>query len=153
MESVSSVVNVLGEVGGSVRSSGVHALISMLCGSDCFELADYVIEITEKKAGYYAVLVREKLKRGCIEQACDVIKRMRVQGCEPDTKIYNYVLGSLCKNNKLNEALTLLEEMKRTNVELDEITFEMFISSSCRLGNMEVAKESFEQLVNTGRGP
>ncbi|XP_076914477.1 pentatricopeptide repeat-containing protein At2g18520, mitochondrial-like [Bidens hawaiensis] len=145
MESVSLVVNVLGEVGGSVRSSGVQALIGMLCGSDCFELADYVIEITEKKAGYYAILVREKLKRGRIEQACDVINRMCVQGCEPDTKVYNYILGSLCKNNKLDEALTLLEEMKRMEVEPDGITFEIFISSSWRLGKMEVAKETFDR--------
>ncbi|KAI3824445.1 hypothetical protein L1987_05905 [Smallanthus sonchifolius] len=153
MESISLVIRVLGEIGGSVHSSGVYALISMLCVTDSFELAKYVMEVTEKKSSYYAILVREKCRRGCVEEAYGLIKQMRAEDCEPDSKIYNYVLSSLCKVDKVTEALGLLEEMEEAGVDPDEITFEIFISYACRLGRMEFANESFDRLVHTGRRP
>ncbi|MFS7954092.1 putative tetratricopeptide-like helical domain superfamily [Helianthus anomalus] len=153
LESVSLVVRVLGEIGGSVGSSGVYALISMLCATDCFELAKYVIEITEKRASYYAVLVREKCRRRRTEEAYGLIKKMRAVGCEPDAKMYNYILGCLCKMDKISEALSLVEEMKETGVDPDEITFEILISHACRLGRMDVVGESFDRLIDSGCVP
>lgn len=153
MECIELVVRVLDQVGGSVRSSGVFALINFLCGIDCFEFAKFVIEITEKKLNYYAILVREKCKRGCSDEAYDLLDEIKTAGCEVDSKIYNYILGSLCKSDNLSQALTLLEEMKETGVDPDEITFEIFITNSCRLGRMEFAKESLNRLIKMGRTP
>ncbi|KAL8248971.1 hypothetical protein R6Q59_005839 [Mikania micrantha] len=153
MESITLVIQVLDEIGGSVRGSGVYALIHMLCVADCFDLSMYVMEITEKKVNYYAILVREKCRRGCTDEAHALLKQMRVENCEPDSKIYNYILGSLCKTDKFSEALTLLEEMKEAGVDPDEITFEIFISYACRHGWMDFANESFDRLLQSGRVP
>lgn len=153
MESIESVSGILNKVGGSTRNSGIFAMIHMLCAIDSFEMAKFVMEVTEKKLSYYAILVREKCRKGCTEEAYALIGEMRVAGCEPDTKIYNYILGSLCKSGKLTEALEMLKEMKEMGVDPDLITYEVFISSSCRLGNLELANEILKMLMDTGRPP
>lgn len=153
MESIASVIRVLDEIGGSVRNSGVIAIINMLCVLDSFESAKFVMEITEKKLNYYAILVREKCRRGNLEEARALIDEMWVVGCKPDSKIYNYILGSLCKSDKLSEALILFEEMKENGVNPDTITFEVFIANSCRLGRMEFANESLKRLMHKGYSP
>ncbi|KAI3758683.1 hypothetical protein L6452_06254 [Arctium lappa] len=153
MESIESVIGILNKVGGSTRHSGIFAMIHMLCAIDSFEMAKFVMKITENKLSYYAILVREKCRRGCSEEAYALIGEMRVAGCEPDTKIYNYILGSLCKSGKLAEALHMLKEMKEMGVDPDLITFEVFISSSCRLGNLELANQILKMLTDTGRIP
>ncbi|GJX80127.1 pentatricopeptide repeat-containing protein [Tanacetum coccineum] len=152
-ECVEMVVRVLNEVGGSVRNSGVFELVKILCGIDEFELAKFVIEITERKLGYYGVLVRDMCRRGRLDEACGLIGEMRVAGCEPDSKIYNYVLSGLCKREKISDAMSLVEEMKEKGVEPDEITFEIFITNLCRAGKMELVNESLERLITTGRAP
>ncbi|PWA78060.1 tetratricopeptide-like helical domain-containing protein [Artemisia annua] len=152
-ECVEMVVRVLSEVGGSVRNSGVFELVKMLGGIDEFELAKFVIEITERKLSYYGVLVRDMCRRGRLDEARGLIGEMRVAGCEPDTKIYNYVLSGLCKREMISEAMSLAEEMKEKGVEPDEITFEIFITNSCRAGKMELVNESLERLISTGRPP
>nr|XP_043616272.1 pentatricopeptide repeat-containing protein At1g12775, mitochondrial-like [Erigeron canadensis] len=153
IEKVELVVRILRDVGGSVGKSGVYELIRMLCGVDCFELAKFVMEITGKQLGYYAILVREKCRRGCVDEAFGLIVEMREAGCEPDCKIYNYILGSLCKHDKLSEALSLFKEMKEKGVDPDPITFETFIANSCRLGRMEFASESLKRLMHMGLTP
>lgn len=153
IEKIELVVSVLGKVGGSVRNSGVFALINTLCGIDCFDLAKFVMELTEKKLSYYAILVREKCKRGDLDDAYSLLGEMRAAECEVDCKMYNYILGGLCKSDKLSEAMSLLEEMKEMGVEPDVITFEIFIANSCRLGRMEFANESLRNLMHMGSSP
>ncbi|XP_071728170.1 uncharacterized protein [Rutidosis leptorrhynchoides] len=152
-EKIALVVDVLNKVGGSVCNSGVFALIDMLCGIDCFDLAKYVIELTEKKSSYYAILVREKCKRGDLDYAYALLNEMRTVGCEVDCKIYNYILGCLCKSDKLSEAMSLLEQMQESGIQPDEITFEIFIASACRLGKMDFANERLRSLMDTGSNP
>ncbi|XP_023759313.1 pentatricopeptide repeat-containing protein At5g61990, mitochondrial [Lactuca sativa] len=153
MESISLVIQILNEVGGSIRSSGVFSMIHMLCVVDSFELAKFVMEVTEKKLNYYAIIAREKCRRGHSDEAYALLGEMRMAGCEPDSKIYNYILGSLCKNDKLSEAMNLLKEMKEAGVDPDPITFEVIIANSCRSGKMEFAKEILRRLLHMGHTP
>lgn len=153
MESISLVIRILNEVGGSVRSSGVFSMIHMLCVLDSFDLAKFVIEVTEKKLNYYAILVREKCRTGHSNEAYSFLTEIQKAGCEPDSKIYNYVLGSLCKHDKLPEAMNLLKEMKENGVDPDAITFEGIIANLCRSGKMEFANEILKRLLHLGCNP
>ncbi|KAJ9567511.1 hypothetical protein OSB04_003477 [Centaurea solstitialis] len=156
MESIAKVTGILNGVGGSTGNSGIFAMIHMLCAVDCFEMAKFVIEevaVAEKKLSYYAILVREKCRKGCTDEAYALMAEMRAAGCEPDSKIYNYILGSLCKSEKLSEGLDMLKEMKEMGVDPDLITFEVFISSSCRVGNLELANRILKMLTDTGCSP
>ncbi|KAH6833993.1 hypothetical protein C2S53_004795 [Perilla frutescens var. hirtella] len=150
--STKRVLDLLNEVGGSCRSSGVCALIEMFCKLHMFEMARHVMKTTGSKNSYYCLLIREKCKSGQIEDAHNIVREMKV-ACAPNTTVYNYLLGSLCKNGRLNEASALLEEMKESGILFDAITFEILINSACKLGNMDVVHQLLDQMVAQGLEP
>lgn len=152
-ESTKRVLDLLNEVGGSCRSSGVCALIEMFCKLHLFEMARHVIKVSGSKYSYYCLLIREKCRSGLIEDAHNIIREMRRAGCSPNTTVYNYLLGSLWKNCRMNEASALLDEMKENDIPPDEITFEIFINFACSLGNMDTVHQLLCQMMAQGLEP
>lgn len=152
-ESTKRVLDLLNEVGGSCRSSGVCALIDMFCKLHLFEMAMHVIKFSGSKNSYYCLLIREKCRSGLTEDAHSIIREMRRAGCAPITTVYNYLLGSLWKNCRMNEASALLDEMKENDIPLDEITFEILINFACSLGNMDTVHQLLGQMVAQGLEP
>lgn len=153
MRSVRRVVEVLNEVGGSCRTSGVHSLIEMFSDLGSFEMAEFVMEITERKASYYNILIREKCRRCDFEGAREMIHTMRQVGCDPTVNTYNYLLSSLVKNDKMAEACLVLEEMQDSDCLPDPLTFEIFIYYWCRLGNFDYASEFLDKMISNGLEP
>lgn len=153
MDSVRKVVNVLNEVGGSCRTSGVHSLIEMFSILGSFEMAKFVIEITERKVSYYYMIIREKCRRCDFVGARAIIDEMRQLDCEPTVNIYNYMLSTLFKNNESAEASKLFEEMEEKNCPPDELTFEILICHSCKLGEFVYANELLDGMVSKGLEP
>ncbi|KAG8378533.1 hypothetical protein BUALT_Bualt08G0146900 [Buddleja alternifolia] len=147
-DSTKKVVDLLNKVGGSCRSSGICALVEMFCKLDLFEMAIYVIKITESKQSYYRLLIREKCRKGLTEDAHGIIREMGEAHCASNTTVYNYLLGSLCTNGRKNEASALLDEMKEIGIPPDAITFEILINFECRLGKMDVVHELLDQMVS-----
>ncbi|KAL2231806.1 UNVERIFIED_CONTAM: hypothetical protein Sindi_1360600 [Sesamum indicum] len=152
-QSTKKVVDLLNKVGGSCRNSGVSALVEMFCKLDLFEMARYVIKITESKESYYCLLVREKCRRGLIEDAYSVIREMGEAHCAPNTKVYNYLLSSLWKNGRMDEASGLLDEMKEIGISPDAITFEILINFACSSGNMAHVHQLLDQMASQGLEP
>ncbi|XP_030935130.1 pentatricopeptide repeat-containing protein At1g55630-like isoform X1 [Quercus lobata] len=154
MHSVRRVVEVLKEVGGSCRNSGIYSLIEMFVSLGSFEMAEFVMEITERKAVYYNVLVREKCRRCDFEGAREVLDEMRLRGCCDRIVIgYNYLLSSLCKNDKTVEASQVLEEIQVRDWLPDALTFEIFICYSFRLGKPDLASQFLDRMVSNGVEP
>ncbi|GMP79054.1 hypothetical protein CsSME_00034745 [Camellia sinensis var. sinensis] len=153
MKSIRRVVELLHEAGGSCRGSGICGLLTMLSKLDLFEMAKFVIEITDKKASYYSILILEKCRRCCFSEACDLLEEMRQFSCDPDAKTYNYLLSALCKHDRIAEACGVLEEMKKKGCPPDAITFEILIYFSCRLGQLDAAIQFFDQMVSMGLEP
>ncbi|XP_062152614.1 pentatricopeptide repeat-containing protein At5g64320, mitochondrial-like [Alnus glutinosa] len=153
MHSVTSVVKVLNEVGGSCRTSGVHSLIGMLGALGSFETAKFVIEITERKASYYYSLIREKCRICDFEGAREMLDEMRRVGCDPIVNAYNYLLSSLCMSDNFAEACQVLEEMQERDCLPDALTFEIFICYCCRLGKFDLASEFLDRMVSNGLEP
>ncbi|KAL3641486.1 hypothetical protein CASFOL_016454 [Castilleja foliolosa] len=152
-ENIQRVVDLLNKVGGSCRNSGIHSLIEMFCKLDSFDMAKYVITITESKISYFCILVREKCKNGLIEDAHSIIREMRERHCSPNTTVHNYILGSYWKNGKTDEAFVLLDEMKEFNIPANEITFEILVNFVCSLGNMNDAHKLLDQMSSQGLEP
>ncbi|GFQ00634.1 pentatricopeptide repeat-containing protein at4g11690 [Phtheirospermum japonicum] len=152
-ESTQRVVDLLNKVGGSCRNSGIYAMIEMFCKFDSFEMAKYVITITESKKSYFCILVLEKCKNGLIEDAHGIIREMRENHCAPNTTVYNYILGSYWKNRKTDEAFALLDEMKEFNIPPDDITFEILVNFVCSLGKMDDAHKLLDQMSSQGLEP
>lgn len=153
MLSVRRVVEVLNEVGGSCRTSGIHSLIEMLCTFGSFKMAKFVIEISEKKASYYYILIREKCQRCDFEGAMEMLNEMRRVGCDPTVNAYNYLLSSLCRSDKTAEACQVFEEMPERDCLPDALTFEIFICYWCRLGKFDLASEFLDRMVSNGLEP
>lgn len=153
MNSTKKVVDMLNEVGGSCCGSGVHGLIEMFCCLDLFEMATFVIEITERTASRYNILIRKRCRAGQIEKARAIIKEMSEFGCSPNTKSYNYLLGSLCKNDKLEYVRIVLEEMRNKGLNPDAITFETLVYHSSSRGQVEFASEFMNLMINVNVEP
>ncbi|KAL3537595.1 hypothetical protein ACH5RR_000961 [Cinchona calisaya] len=149
VESVRRIIDLLNVVGGSCRNSGICALIEMFCNSNLFEMAKFVIDITEKKESHYNILIRQRCKSGHFEEARGIIAEMTV----PTVKSYNYLLGSLCKNDKTAEAYSLVEEMEKKGVLPDAITFEILIHNACIHVNVDLAKQLLDKMAESSLEP
>lgn len=145
ISSVERLMEVLNQVGGSCRGSGISALIQMFCRLDLFGMAKHVLEISGKNS-HYDILVRERCKKGHL--ASDIIQEMKEFGCTPTIKTYNYVVASLCKQDKMDEAYGILEQMQQERVLPDALTYEIFIHKFCNSGKMDLAKEFLDKMGN-----
>ncbi|XP_038906259.1 pentatricopeptide repeat-containing protein At1g52640, mitochondrial-like isoform X2 [Benincasa hispida] len=150
--SVERLVKLLNEVGGSCRISGVMALIEMFCSRGSFGLAKFVIEITERRASFCNIIVREQCRRSNFEGAKCTLDEMRQVGY-PDVGILNYLLSSLCKNDKFGEAHKLFEEMLEGDCPPNSLTFEVIICHLCEIGNIESAHSYLDMMVSRGLEP
>lgn len=153
MDFVRKLIEVLDDVGGVCRRSGLFGLIEMFSVSGSFEMAKFVMEITERKTSYYNILVREMCRKCNFKEARDLLDEMRLFGCRPNAKTYNYLLSSLCKNNRDDEACNVLEEMQEAGCPPDALTFEIFIYYTYRLGKLDFAIKFLDQMVSRGLEP
>ncbi|KAL5559859.1 hypothetical protein UlMin_036070 [Ulmus minor] len=151
IDSVKKVVKTLNEVGGSCRTSGVRSLIEVFSCSDLFEMAEFVMKITERNTSYYNIMIKEKCRKCDIKGARAILDRMREVGCEPDIKGCNLVLSYMCKNGESPEVL--LDEMKAMKFTPDELTFEILIVYSCKFGRFEFALDFLDKMVSWGLEP
>lgn len=149
-KSIRGVITVLNEVGGSCRNSGIHSLVELLCSLSSFDLARFVMEITEKKASYYSVLVKHICVKRQFEEARHVLEEMWESRCDPHAKAYNYLISSLCKHGRIDEGFSVLEEMLDKGCPPDGVTFEILIYFACRYGRSEDAVKFYNQMVSIG---
>ncbi|KAL2938441.1 hypothetical protein RDABS01_021890 [Bienertia sinuspersici] len=150
---VTEVIGVLTYVGGSCCNSGIHSLVEMFCSLSCFDLAKYVVEITERKVSHYNVLVKHLCIRGKFEDARHLLEEMRRLRVDPDAKTYNYMISTLCKQGSINEAFTVFEEMLSRGCFANLITFETLIYFACRYGRSDQAIMFYNQMVCSGVKP
>lgn len=153
MEAIRRVVKLLNEVGGSCHGSGICSLIKMLCTLDAFEMAKFVIEITEGNTSYYNIIICEKLRRGHSVKVHGVLEEMRELGCHPNVKTYNYLLSNLCKNDRMSEACSVVELMEENGESPDELTFEILIHYYCRLGKMDITHQFIDRMMSRDLEP
>lgn len=153
MDHVNRTIKVLNQVGGSCRNSGVFSLIETFSRLGSFEMAKYVIQITEVKASYFNIMVREKCRRCDFEDVKVMIDEMRHEGLGPTTSVYNYFISSLCRNGKLREAIHVIEEMEGTDCSPNALTFEILINHYIREGKMNVATQLLDRMALIGIEP
>lgn len=153
MDSVRKVVTLLNEVGGSCGTSGIRSLIEMLSSLGSFEMAEFVIQITEKKVTYYHIIIKEKCRRCDFMGATAVLDVMWQLGCMPTVNTYNYILSNLCKNNYSAEAGKLLREMQEKNCPPDDLTFEILVCQCCKLCEFDHVIKLLDGMVSRGLEP
>lgn len=150
--SVTQVVRILSKVGGSCEASGVRSLIELFSGLGSLEMARFVMQITEANTSYYNIMIREMCRKCDLEGARGLLEEMRLAGCEPDITSFNFVLSILCKRGENVEVL--LREMENMGCySPDEITFEMLVLQSCKVGRFDVALGIVDKMLSLGIEP
>ncbi|XP_051139343.1 pentatricopeptide repeat-containing protein At5g65560-like isoform X1 [Andrographis paniculata] len=152
--STARVVNLLNQVGGSSQNSGVPAMLEMFSKANLFEMARYVIKITKSKGSYYCLLIRDRCRRGLIQDAYDLIREMRNDNCLDNQRAYNYLLGSLWKTGGgMGEPSALLKEMEEDGILPDAITYEILINHGCKSGKMDFVLQLLDRMKSQGIEP
>lgn len=152
-DSVRGVTETLNRVGGSCRGSGIHSLIRVLCGMNCFDLAVFVMEETVRRTCYYNVLIAAKCRNGDFRDARNVLDEMHKFGCDPNMNSYNYLLGSLFKHKRVVEACDLMEAMESVGYFPDSVTFEVVAVHACKANRVDFAMEFLNRMFSEGIRP
>ncbi|CAN1196215.1 Pentatricopeptide repeat-containing protein At3g62470, mitochondrial [Linum perenne] len=155
IEAVKKVVSMLSRVGGIVYLTGVRSLVEMLANSVSFEMAKFVIGLSDKRVSYHSVLIKEMCKKHEFQRAKDEIKEMRDsygdEACNLDVRsVYNYMISTMLKAGKEDEAQ---EMMKSKGFQPDALTFEICICDCVAKGSFGAAVKFFDSMVEAGVEP
>ncbi|KAM2953248.1 hypothetical protein FF1_031650 [Malus domestica] len=71
-------------------------------------------------------------------------------GISPDIYTYNVLLNTLCKEERIQEALTLFGTMTEKGIKPDVFTFNSLISASCKSGNWDEGVRLFKNMIDYG---
>ncbi|KAB2623298.1 pentatricopeptide repeat-containing protein [Pyrus ussuriensis x Pyrus communis] len=118
----------------------------------------------------YATMINGLCKVGKISKAVEILKKMWEDGrFKPNKDCYNPIIDGLCKESRMDdaltlfrdmiskkriqEALTLLETMTTKGIKPDVVTFNSLISASCKSGNWEEGVRLFKTMIGYGALP
>ncbi|KAI4332423.1 hypothetical protein L6164_017332 [Bauhinia variegata] len=153
MESSRKVVDMLNQVGGLCRTSGVSSLIEMFAVSGSFHMAEPLIEMAGRKLNHYNILIREMSNKNLYKTAQNLLRVMKEKGCFPNRTSFHFVLSCLCRNGKFAEACQLFVSMEKDNVLPDALTFEIIITSFCKRGQLDLVPEFLDKMILKGIEP
>lgn len=147
------VIEILKKVGGPIRGSGLCSLIKMFSAMGSFEMAEFVMQLSERKATFYNIMIAEKCRNADFDGAKNLVEVMMQHGFDPEAKTLNYIFSGLFKHDKSAQATALFEQMLERKCAPDPITFEIFIDHSCKVGNFALARELLDRMTVQGITP
>ncbi|CAN0928038.1 Pentatricopeptide repeat-containing protein At5g18390, mitochondrial [Linum grandiflorum] len=157
MEAVKKVVGMLSDVGGRVYLTGVQSLVELLANSVSFEMAKFVIGLSDKRVSYHSVLIKEMCKKHefqCAKDEIEEMKRFYGDACNLDCQsVHNYMISTMLKAGKEDEAAELVQEMMGKGLAPDALTFEILICNAVAKGGFGTAIKFFDSMVEAGVEP
>lgn len=84
---------------------------------------------------------------GDIDAALKCYRKIREVGLFPDAVTYRAVLHVLCERNMVGEVETVIAEMKRSGVQIDELSIPVLIKMYVSEGLLDKAKFLWEELI------
>ncbi|RXI00601.1 hypothetical protein DVH24_000835 [Malus domestica] len=102
----------------------------------------------------YATMISGLCKQGKISKALETLKKMWEDGrFEPKQDCYNPITDSLCKESRMDEALTLFRDMISKSVVPDIISYNSLIHGLCNMSRWEEVLPLFEGMEDHGVRP
>ncbi|CAN6580252.1 unnamed protein product [Malus baccata var. baccata] len=102
----------------------------------------------------YATMISGLCKQGKISKALETLKKMWEDGrFEPKQDCYNPIIDSLCKESRMDEALTLFRDMISKSVVPDIISYNSLIHGLCNMSRWEEVLPLFEGMEDHGVRP
>ncbi|KAJ0983226.1 hypothetical protein J5N97_011481 [Dioscorea zingiberensis] len=100
----------------------------------------------------YTTLMGCLCGEGRLEEALGFMDQMTRQGLEPDKSMYSIMLGALCNRGRTEDAVQLFREMGVCGFN-DIVAYNILIRGFCKSGNMDRARELFDEFVGKGLKP
>jgi len=95
----------------------------------------------------YSTLVKGYCYAGCLDRALQVFSDMQKEKrCAPDEVLFNSLLGGCAKEFRLDEALQLLDQMRKTGVAPSNFTLSMLVKLMCRCRRLDQAFSMLEDM-------
>ncbi|KAF8406407.1 hypothetical protein HHK36_008494 [Tetracentron sinense] len=132
-------------------------LIKSLCESDLPQSAFQVLKEMEEKnveitAIAFTTILDALYKKGKINEAQQIWKKMTETGCSLDVAAYNVRLMHAQQGNP-EDVLALIEEMNSAGIKPDTISYNYLLTCYCKHGMIEEAKKVYEDLEGNGCAP
>ncbi|XP_022982824.1 putative pentatricopeptide repeat-containing protein At5g06400, mitochondrial [Cucurbita maxima] len=100
----------------------------------------------------WTIMIRQYGRAGLTEIALKSFEEMKQSKIKPNANTYKYLIMSLCgsKRRKVNEAITLLQEMIHSEYIPDKELLETYLGCLCKLDRLSDAKGCIDYLRNVG---
>ncbi|XP_020591428.1 pentatricopeptide repeat-containing protein At1g10270-like [Phalaenopsis equestris] len=100
----------------------------------------------------YSIMINHCFNKGKFAEAIETFNTTGLKPLPKDLGRYNHIIGKLCENGMVQDAVKLFEEMLSQSVEPDAATYGFIIDAYFRDCRFEDAMVFFDKLVNGGDG-
>lgn len=108
----------------------------------------------QPKEGTYMRLIVLMGKNRQPELARQLFDTMIDEGLEPTAELYTALLGAYCRSNNIDEALSILDQMKTLPLcQPDVFTFSILIKACIDASRFELVESLYEQMAERGISP
>jgi len=95
----------------------------------------------------YSTLVKGYCYAGSLDRALQVFKNMQQEAkCKPDEVLFNSLLGGCAKEFRIEEALQLLNDMRKFGIAPSNYTLSMLVKLMCRCRRLDQAFTMLEDI-------
>jgi len=102
----------------------------------------------------YTTLIKGFERAGDHEKALTMYKQMSAEpNVKPDLITFSILIKASCDNNRLEDALKLLEDMVTMGLKPDEVVFNNLIAGCALNGNALLGKQLFDDMIASGVRP
>ncbi|KAI3465679.1 hypothetical protein Pfo_022342 [Paulownia fortunei] len=97
------------------------------------------------------IMVNALSKGGKLERFLNIVDRMHGKRCSVPQLIVNTCLVyEMIEEERIEEGLVLLKRMLQKNMILDTISYSLVVFAKVKMGNLDAAKEIYEEMLKRG---
>ncbi|XWS32125.1 hypothetical protein CRYUN_Cryun23aG0134100 [Craigia yunnanensis] len=138
------LVDARADMGGSIvhLSSSVVDLFVQMLRSGCSP--DAIV--------YYS-LISGLCKAGRMDDASNVLSKLKEAGFHPDIVCYNALVSGFCEKNKIDKAYEIIKEMEEAGMKPDSVSYNTSIAYFCKIGDSALARRVMKLMITEGIVP
>ncbi|KAF7834555.1 putative pentatricopeptide repeat-containing protein [Senna tora] len=111
---------------------------------------DDVVRYDDWRKGGRPSWPETNIECGRLQTVEEIFRNLLVKGCHPNVKTYTIMIGGLCRDGLLDEAVALLSKMEDNNCLPDVVTFGTIISAMLKKNKSDKAEELHLEMIARG---
>ncbi|KAL2641609.1 hypothetical protein R1flu_009196 [Riccia fluitans] len=147
---------------GAQVARSVLSFTALICGYAKQGLAKKALEVyklmqtegCEPNIVTYNTLIHACVKSGVgLDKAVELFKELQRKGLKPDEITYNCMINAYTSENRLEEALLVLDSMKIDKFLPNVVTYTGLLNAYGKAGQLDKAEDLFEEMKRNGCAP